>query len=49
MTTAEGGEVIGVLQVARMGQIPYTVIEEAVFAHPTVTESLNNLFMTLDG
>ena len=44
----EGGEVMTMLQIAMMGKIPYTVIKEAVFAHPTLGESLNNLFMTLD-
>jgi pyruvate/2-oxoglutarate dehydrogenase complex dihydrolipoamide dehydrogenase (E3) component len=45
----EGGEVMAVLQVAMMGHLPYTVIKEGVFAHPTLAESLNNLFLTLDG
>jgi pyruvate/2-oxoglutarate dehydrogenase complex dihydrolipoamide dehydrogenase (E3) component len=36
------------LQVAMMGDLPYTAIRDAVFAHPTLSESLNNLFMTLD-
>jgi hypothetical protein len=27
-----------------MGKLPYTVLREAVFAHPTLAESLNNLF-----
>jgi pyruvate/2-oxoglutarate dehydrogenase complex dihydrolipoamide dehydrogenase (E3) component len=44
----EGGEVMAVLQVAMMGRLPYTAIKEGVFAHPTLAESLNNLFMTLD-
>ena len=44
----EGGEVMSVLQMAMMGGVPYTTIKEAVFAHPTLAESLNNLFMTLD-
>jgi pyruvate/2-oxoglutarate dehydrogenase complex dihydrolipoamide dehydrogenase (E3) component len=44
----EGGEIMAVLQVAMMGQVPYTVLRDAVFAHPTLAESLNNLFMTLD-
>jgi pyruvate/2-oxoglutarate dehydrogenase complex dihydrolipoamide dehydrogenase (E3) component len=44
----EGGEIMSMLQIAMMGKIPYTVIKEAVFAHPTLAESLNNLFMTLD-
>jgi pyruvate/2-oxoglutarate dehydrogenase complex dihydrolipoamide dehydrogenase (E3) component len=44
----EGGEVMAVLQVAMMGHVPYTAIKDGVFAHPTLAESLNNLFMTLD-
>jgi pyruvate/2-oxoglutarate dehydrogenase complex dihydrolipoamide dehydrogenase (E3) component len=44
-----GGEVMSVLQVAMMGKLPYTALRDGVFAHPTIAESLNNLFMTLDG
>jgi pyruvate/2-oxoglutarate dehydrogenase complex dihydrolipoamide dehydrogenase (E3) component len=44
----EGGEIMSMLQIAMMGKIPYTAIKEAIFAHPTLAESLNNLFMTLD-
>jgi pyruvate/2-oxoglutarate dehydrogenase complex dihydrolipoamide dehydrogenase (E3) component len=44
----EGGEVMSVLQVAMMGDLPYTAIRDGVFAHPTLTESLNTLFTTLD-
>ena len=44
----EGGEIMTVLLMAMMGGIPYTVIRDAVFAHPTLAESLNNLFMALD-
>ena len=44
----EGGEIMSMLQIAMMGRIPYTAIKEAIFAHPTLAESLNNLFMTLD-
>ncbi len=44
----EGGEVASVLQVAIMAGLPYTRIRDAIFAHPTFAESLNNLFMTLD-
>jgi pyruvate/2-oxoglutarate dehydrogenase complex dihydrolipoamide dehydrogenase (E3) component len=40
----EGGEIMSQLQVAMMGKVPYTVLREAVFAHPTLAESLNNLF-----
>lgn len=44
----EGGEVATVLQVAMMGELPWTAIRDAAISHPTLAESLNNLFMTLD-
>jgi pyruvate/2-oxoglutarate dehydrogenase complex dihydrolipoamide dehydrogenase (E3) component len=44
----EGGEVVSVLQMAMMGRVPYSTIRDSAFAHPTLAESLNNLFMTLD-
>ncbi len=37
-----------VLQVAMMGQLPYTAIRDGVFSHPTLAESLNDLFMDLE-
>jgi pyruvate/2-oxoglutarate dehydrogenase complex dihydrolipoamide dehydrogenase (E3) component len=43
----EGGELMAALQVAIMGRLPYTALRDAVFAHPTLAESLNNLFATL--
>jgi len=39
-----GGEIMSVIQVAMMGSVPYTVLHEGTFAHPTLAESLNNLF-----
>lgn len=44
----EGGEVMNMLQIAMMGKLPYTALRDTVFAHPTLGESLNSLFMTLD-
>lgn len=44
----EGGKVMAVLQMAMMGNVPYTAIRDGVFAHPTLAESLNNLFAALD-
>ncbi|WP_026899411.1 mercuric reductase [Daejeonella oryzae] len=44
----EGGEIMTVLQMAMMGKVTYEEIRDGVFAHPTYSESLNNLFMTLD-
>jgi pyruvate/2-oxoglutarate dehydrogenase complex dihydrolipoamide dehydrogenase (E3) component len=44
----EGGELMSMLQLAMMGKLPYPVLREATFAHPTLAESLNNLFAHLD-
>lgn len=40
----EGGEIMAQIQLAMMGRLPYTILKDAVFAHPTMAESLNNLF-----
>ena len=40
----EGGEIMTQLQIAMMGKLPYTALKDGVFAHPTLAESLNNLF-----
>jgi len=44
----EGGEVMSVLETAIMGKLPYTALRDATYAHPTLAESLNNLFMAMD-
>ena len=44
----EGGEVMTVLQTAMMGGLKYTALRDGVFAHPTLAESLNNLFFHFD-
>jgi pyruvate/2-oxoglutarate dehydrogenase complex dihydrolipoamide dehydrogenase (E3) component len=44
----EGGELMATVQVAMMGKLPYTALPDAVFAHPTLAESLNNLFAALE-
>jgi len=41
----EGGEVMAMLQIAMMGKLPYTTLYNAVFAHPNLSEALNNLFL----
>ena len=44
----EGGELMSMLEIAMFGHVPYTVLRDAIFAHPTLAESFNNLFATLD-
>ena len=43
----EGGEIMAMIQIAMMGNLPYTVLGDAVFAHPTLAESLNTLFSSV--
>jgi hypothetical protein len=38
---------MAMMQIAMMGQVPYTTLRDGVFAHPTLAESLNNLFASL--
>ena len=40
----EGGEIMTQLQLAMMGKLPSSLLRDAIFAHPTLAESLNNLF-----
>lgn len=44
----EGGEIMAMLEVAIMGRLPYSALRDGIFAHPTLAESLNNLFATLN-
>jgi pyruvate/2-oxoglutarate dehydrogenase complex dihydrolipoamide dehydrogenase (E3) component len=40
----EGGEIMSMLELAMMGRLPFTALRDGIFAHPTLSESLNNLF-----
>jgi pyruvate/2-oxoglutarate dehydrogenase complex dihydrolipoamide dehydrogenase (E3) component len=44
----EGGEIMAMLEIAMMGRLPYTVLRDGIFAHPTLAESMNNLFSSFD-
>ncbi|UQN09535.1 mercuric reductase [Deinococcus sp. QL22] len=41
----EGGEIMSALQLAMMGGLTATTLRNATLAHPTLSESINNLFM----
>ncbi|MGE7777102.1 mercuric reductase [Chitinophaga sp. NPDC101104] len=43
-----GGEIMSVVQMAMMGGLRYDQLRDGVFAHPTFSESLNNLFMSIE-
>ena len=40
----EGGELMSMLELAMLGKLPFTVLRDAIFAHPTLAEGFNNLF-----
>ncbi len=44
----EGGEMMSLVQVAMWGKLPYTVLRDGIFAHPTLAEAFNNLFGMLE-
>jgi len=48
MLGIEGGELMAMLEIAMLGKVPYTTLRDAVFAHPTLSESLNNLFSNFE-
>jgi len=37
---------MGILQLAITGGVPYQVLRDKIFAHPTLAEALNNLFLS---
>jgi pyruvate/2-oxoglutarate dehydrogenase complex dihydrolipoamide dehydrogenase (E3) component len=43
----EGGELMSMLAIAMMGKVPFTALRDGIFAHPTLAESLNNLFAAM--
>ena len=43
----EAGELMGTVQLAMLAGQPYTVLRDAMFAHPTMTEGLKGLFMAV--
>jgi pyruvate/2-oxoglutarate dehydrogenase complex dihydrolipoamide dehydrogenase (E3) component len=44
-----GGEIMAVLEVAMMGDLPFTAIRDGVIAHPTRAEGLQKLFASFEG
>ena len=48
MVGAEAGEVMAVVQMAMQAGAPYTLLRDAILAHPTMAEGLNSLFSGLE-
>ena len=45
---SEGGEIMGMIQVAMLGKLTYTAMANAIFTHPLLAEGLNTLCSMLD-
>lgn len=43
----EGGELVAIVEVAMLGGLSYKTLRDAIFAHPTLSESLNTLFASI--
>lgn len=44
----EGGEIVTLMQIAMMGNVHYSKLRDGIFSHPTLSESLNQLFKEID-
>jgi pyruvate/2-oxoglutarate dehydrogenase complex dihydrolipoamide dehydrogenase (E3) component len=44
----EGGEIMSIVQMAMIGNVPYQKLQNAVWAHPALAESLNNVWGFLE-
>ena len=42
----QGGELAAMVQIAMEAKLPYTALRDAVWAHPTWAEALNNIFFS---
>jgi pyruvate/2-oxoglutarate dehydrogenase complex dihydrolipoamide dehydrogenase (E3) component len=42
----DGGEIMAMLQIAMLGDLPFTKLRDGIWAHPTLAEGLNNLFFS---
>ena len=46
---AEGSELMATAQTAMLGQLPFTVLRDAIFTHPTAAEGLTVLLADVTG
>jgi pyruvate/2-oxoglutarate dehydrogenase complex dihydrolipoamide dehydrogenase (E3) component len=49
MLGSNAGEVVATVQMAMLGNLPYTAIRDAILSHPTIAEGLNMLFAKIPG
>lgn len=44
----QGGEIMAMLEIAMLGKLKYPVLQDAVLAHPSYAEALNNVFLNFE-
>jgi pyruvate/2-oxoglutarate dehydrogenase complex dihydrolipoamide dehydrogenase (E3) component len=44
----EGGELMSMAEIAMMGKLPWQALRNGIFAHPTLAESFNALFASME-
>lgn len=44
----EGGEIATMIQIAMMGNLPYTALRDGIFPHPGLAEGFNSLFAAFE-
>ena len=49
MLGSNAGEVVATVQMAMLGNLPYTAVRDAILSHPTIAEGLNMLFAKIPG
>jgi pyruvate/2-oxoglutarate dehydrogenase complex dihydrolipoamide dehydrogenase (E3) component len=49
MLGSNAGEVVAAVQMAMLGNLPYTALRDAILSHPTIAEGLNLLFAKVPG
>jgi hypothetical protein len=47
MLGAHAGEVTSVVQIAMLGNLPFTALRDGILGHPTMAEGLNYLFSAI--
>lgn len=44
----QGGEIMAMLEIAMMADLPYPALRDGIFTHPTLAEGLNTLFSSVE-
>jgi pyruvate/2-oxoglutarate dehydrogenase complex dihydrolipoamide dehydrogenase (E3) component len=48
LLAVEGGQIMSMLEIGMMAKLPFTALEDGVFAHPSLADGLDILFMSME-